>query len=527
MKPGHIFIVFSSIVWIFFINKFLCPLYYSDDDVLMLYRLSGADGFLPTSITHFNYGWHFIFSFLTKNLFLLYPKWNWYSFILVSLNFISIIVIGFLFLNRTGIMKGLFIHFIYLLLITPEILLKLNITSTSLHLGLSGMFMLYSIKGVSKNFKVVIVPFFLLVFSGILRLHMCGLVILLFLLYILICNVDILKKIISTLFFALLTLGLLYIMHVDYCKKNIPQWRIKEDYRQSVYDIINKPSIEKKPILNDYYINDFIDNGIIFDTNYVSIYKINHVIRQSNFRYRNPFDLKNIPVYYWTIKNNLYFTPILFLLLLLLFMADRIIFRKYLFGIFTMILIFFFFFIFFKLTAQIVFSIIAVTLLVLFCQINVSNTDFHFTKSNTITSVLITIISIAWGVRVMFSTHQINHSISAHLRAQLKEINEHPSCLFILTKNSVDLGKYPLWQIPTSLPMRNALDIYRQLLFNTTDILNRFYLDSDFKKNDFNSRVVFVAGSSSSFLKKMYPSLDFTNPLSEFKTMEVRRIINH
>jgi hypothetical protein len=208
-------------------------------------------------------------------------------------------------------------------------------------------------------------------------------------------------------------------------------------------------------------------------------------------------------------------------------MADRIIFRKCLFGIFTMILIFFFFFIFLKLTAQIVFSIILVTLLFLFCQINISNTDFHFAKSIAIASVSIAIISVAWGLRVILSTHNKNHNMSAHVRAQLKEINEHPSCLFVLTKNSVDLGKYPLWQIPTSLPMRNTLDLYRQLLFNTNDILNRFYLDSDFKKNDFNSRVVFIAGSSSSFFKKIYPSLDFTNPLSEFKTMEVRRIINY
>src|SRR5947207_6623883 len=71
--------VFLNLLVFAFILICTKPIYDTNEDVYILYLLSGSFGFAPTELLHYNYGLHPLLGWILKNLFLLDKIFNCYG----------------------------------------------------------------------------------------------------------------------------------------------------------------------------------------------------------------------------------------------------------------------------------------------------------------------------------------------------------------------------------------------------------------------------------------------------------------
>ena len=113
----HKWITSFLIVFLSFVPVclFLFPIFNSGDDVFLLYTLAGGYGEAPTNLLHYNHVWHPLLGWVMKSLFESIPFVNWYTVLLMGLQFVSsIIFLFYLFrIFRFGTALILYLIFFY------------------------------------------------------------------------------------------------------------------------------------------------------------------------------------------------------------------------------------------------------------------------------------------------------------------------------------------------------------------------------------------------------------------------------
>src|SRR5215203_3797391 len=110
-----------------FLNLFFLvkPIYDTEEDVYILYLLSGGFGNSPTELLHYNHGLHPYLGYFIKTLFVLNSNINWYSLCLTTSHYIACTIILYYLLK---IKPGWGTLFIYLLLfVVFECMFLINI----------------------------------------------------------------------------------------------------------------------------------------------------------------------------------------------------------------------------------------------------------------------------------------------------------------------------------------------------------------------------------------------------------------
>src|SRR6478609_1579100 len=80
---------------------FVKPIYNTEEDVYILYMLSGSFGNPATFLLHYNHGIHPLLGVMIKNLFELTSVVNWYSIILLFFHYLSCSIIFFQLISKT------------------------------------------------------------------------------------------------------------------------------------------------------------------------------------------------------------------------------------------------------------------------------------------------------------------------------------------------------------------------------------------------------------------------------------------
>ena len=134
--------VFLNLLVFAFILICTKPIYDTNEDVYILYLLSGSFGFAPTELLHYNYGLHPLLGWILKNLFLLDNNINWYAITLLFFHFVACTIICSQILLHNS--KFYFISACLAILIIFEcrFMLNLNFTNTALVTGCSGLVLL-------------------------------------------------------------------------------------------------------------------------------------------------------------------------------------------------------------------------------------------------------------------------------------------------------------------------------------------------------------------------------------------------
>ena len=156
------------------------PTINSDDDFYILYTLAGGYNDIPTNILHYNYGWNPLLFWPVAKLFTLFPNFNWYTLFLLILQLISCVNLLQVFSAMFRKAFSIILFVIFFIFFESVFLISLNNSNTSFILAISGcssllLFFLNEKKLLLFNSKRLILPFFLILISGLLRIHTLGL----------------------------------------------------------------------------------------------------------------------------------------------------------------------------------------------------------------------------------------------------------------------------------------------------------------------------------------------------------------
>src|ERR1700693_6095034 len=118
--------------FLFFLFVLVClkPLLSSTDDAFLMYSFSGAFGTHPTELVDYSWGWHFLFGLLIKELFINFPFFNWYTFFLLLVHFLSCLLIFNFLLKVLKPLVALLAYAFFLSFFEIPLILSLNFTNT-------------------------------------------------------------------------------------------------------------------------------------------------------------------------------------------------------------------------------------------------------------------------------------------------------------------------------------------------------------------------------------------------------------
>ena len=286
-----------------FVSTFLKPLLNSGDDAFLMYSFSGAFGTHPTELVDYSWGWHFLFGLVIKELFLNFPSFNWYTFFLLTLHFLSCVLILNFFLKAFKVSFALLMYAFFVTFFEVTFLLSLNFTNTSILCATVGNVLLIEIF-FRKSFTLssLILPFLMLLTSALLRFHSWIFAELIFALFIFFLPR---KKSVFYLAFKAALLALivcLFWIHQQYYNKKIPGWRHQQYISQTLNDFYNSPH-RKENIFKDSVEEQFFKYGFFYDSDFVNYARLKTIARQSKTvrSLSSPDDRQKI---YWTFVNN-------------------------------------------------------------------------------------------------------------------------------------------------------------------------------------------------------------------------------
>lgn len=347
----------------------LKPLINTWDDAVIMYSFSGSFDTSPTELVDYSWGWHFILGLLVKNLFILIPNLNWYTLLLLILNWVSSSLILIYFLNSYRILNACLYFAIFFLVFETTLILSLNFTSTSIILAIASNILLIENFYRSNSRKTtLIIPFTLLIISGLLRFHTWVLVEIILGISVFYFQRKKVGHYIALKFVLLILIGLFFIAHQYYYKSKIPGWEQKEKISQILFSHYNAPKIEKqnREIFKDSIEYDFFYNSFFYDNQIFSGTRLKE-ITTSLTRARkisNPEDIKTL---YWVfINGRLYFLTLAIPLFFLIAERKWYLLKRILPFLILSFILYCYLFFFWKVTESIFLGLIITNWLVIF-----------------------------------------------------------------------------------------------------------------------------------------------------------------
>ncbi|HKP32005.1 MAG TPA: hypothetical protein VJT83_04740, partial [Chitinophagaceae bacterium] len=270
------------------------PIYNTDEDVYVAYFLGGGFG-PPTALLHYNYGMHPVLGLTLKTLTGITINVNWYTISLFAAHFISCVIIFNQILKTRRRSIATIAYLTLFILIETKFLLVPNFSNTSVICACAAATILLK----TQSFIPAIL---MLLLGSMFRIHplipVAGITMLFSL-----TSFPLKKsiRILGALAIAAIAILGLNIFHQSYYKANIPNWKAEENYRQHIYKFYNHQITGLKPSDKWYQEVELINNGMPFDTNYLSIAKLDLIIKETA-AHKNPVRITSTNLYWFWME---------------------------------------------------------------------------------------------------------------------------------------------------------------------------------------------------------------------------------
>lgn len=514
----------TSLIWLGMILYWLTPSYQAQEEIAIQYRLTGADGYDPSYLSHLNYGFHYWISYIIYRGYQQFPDLNWYSILLIVSQFLAVTIIIWSINLSCGIRKGSVVVISYLLFIATPLILDLNLTGTSIQVAIAGIVLLFTSINNKLSRTTIFESLFLIVLSGLLRFHTLVLILLVFTPYFLLFHErnKSMKAVLALLSCFILT-ALLFYIHADHYKNNIYNWEISEQFRNSFFQITNHPIDWKNENLKSTQTLQALRSGIIWDTQLISTQKLKFAFEEA-YNPRTNANESNRITFYWLLKNNQALITLTSSTLLIFFFYVRKLMARILPAVFLSMLLLLVLWIWFKLTNEIILGITGCYLIA--CSLYIMpflefRGDRYIMKSFLIGLYL---LLLAWGVRLILKKDISNKDKITSWKKIQHEIESNAEKTIILLDNLINIRAYSIWESPREMPLHNVIDRHR-IFFSQFEEVKRLKRAIE-PGSPFDLRKEFLfAGDSAHLLKSTYNHIYFSEPLSEFKSMRVRCIL--
>ncbi|HSB91989.1 MAG TPA: hypothetical protein VLC28_02675 [Flavitalea sp.] len=454
-----------TLILLLLILIYLKPLLNTWDDAFIMYSFSGGFGVPSTELVDYSWGWHFLLGLTVKNLFIFIPYINWYSVILLFIHWLSSSLILIFFLNTFRLPNALLCFAIFFLVFETTLLLSLNFTSTSIISAIAANVILIE-KINHKKFKkaALIIPFALLVVSGLLRFHAWALIELIFGLFIFFLPRE--KAVIYIAFKSGLLglIVLLFVYHQSYYKQHVPEWEQKENVSQVLYSYYNAPRMGKqyREVFRDSIEWDFFYNNFYYDTLILSNQRLKEITGGLT-RVRNFSSVDKETVYWIFINGRLYFFILALPLSVLIAKRKWYLIRKIFPFLFGSLILYCYLFFFKKITEPIFMGFLISNWFVVFLFL--TREEIVFSRLSRIMSVPLIIICFLWAVIRVSKINSGNIEKYGDWICYYEDLNRNASKIHVATNPENPIDYFSIIDNPIDFTIRNFISVSQ---FNAT-----------------------------------------------------------
>ena len=210
---------------------FFTPRFESNDDISMMGIASGIFLEGPNEFLIFI---NIIIGKLLKYLYLAMPLYNWYVIFFYAVQYFAMVIFFYLILKHSSNVYNYLLYIAFFIIMLMPFIAMLQFTSTAFLAGSSGMLLLISLNeesGLKRNWVLVGVGILMVMLSGLLRVNVLYLVVLLFvpLTAAMVIKARSLTRIIPFIMALALFFGALLYNNLSYYYEN-PDWQYYHQY---------------------------------------------------------------------------------------------------------------------------------------------------------------------------------------------------------------------------------------------------------------------------------------------------------
>lgn len=516
------------IVAFFFLifNLLATPLINSGDDTFLLYTLSGGYGEAPTNLLHYNHIWHPWLGGMVKWLFVTFPGVNWYTITLLLFHTAGCSFLLFVLLKRINCWLAILLFLVLFVFTETRQLLSLTFTGAAFVAGAGAMCLaihqFQQRRFISAN---TIFALLLLVLSGMLRLQIAWLVILLF------------ASIGATLLHwsKLLRLGAAMVMvvallwglnkiQVQYYSNHIPGWKQQEQFRQSLFYSYNRQLVATIPqgTFSDSAEQQLFFTGFLYDSVKFNTERIATISKKIT-RNRSLANREDRAGLYWFfIELRVYILLFATALVLLLLYRKFLPIRNWLLSFFVFIAIHSYLFTVLKITMPIHLGLLLFLWMALVMQLKKED-NLLANRKIVIPAATVLLLFFGWmGLRVV-KENRANKMRYQKFLCATKELSQNSGKLFVATDDAFPLNYFYIWNLPTKYPAANLLYKDRLITFTYFKTLKRFGI-TNLEEALISNKNVFLLGNSLPALEnRKYPAV-LSAPFKQYQCLEVRQL---
>src|SRR5215204_179855 len=434
---------------------FLTPVYNTNEDVYILYLLSGNFGDPPTEVLHYNHLMHPYLNIVIKNLFVFDPNRNWYSITLFLSHYLACCTILHQLLKKSSKKPESLLWYITLFIIFEgRMLLNINFTNTAIVLTCSASILLFtSNKTGVWNVKGTFWAIIFLVYASLFRIHvlipMLG--ISLPFIFLQFSRIKLIAVTLALIFAGSLIL-LFNHLHKLYYKSAIIAWQQEESYRQKVYFFYNHHNLDTTTSGTKWETElGLINNGSPIDTNFLS--SRNLVAMQKDLQGKKTIITavsaagKN---WFW-INNRLYFA--IGILLIMLSMQSRELLLVSVISLVVTVCGFYILFFYAKLPEYLkIYSLFLLGLFIIFF----SSEKRPSYKYAVVLNMSFFLLSV-WGIIQLYKISRRNLEETTQFRLCAREVSSCREKLFVLTADIFPLQKFYVFDLPGKFALPNLI----------------------------------------------------------------------
>ena len=514
---------------------FATPLLNSGDDAYFMYTLSGGYGEAPTSLLHYDYGWHYWLGSIVKQCFILQPGFNWYSFILNLFHFSGCASILFVLRRRMPLFKALLFFVIFFLLIETRMLLSLSYTGAAWVMGAGGaLLMIEGFRGSTVQGSMVkwllgpggflVKGMILIILAGMLRYQMMEMVILLSLpLGYMLLSRKAFFKLAALMLVAVVVVVGLFKIHEAHYRKHITGWDQQEKFRQALFVAYNKSikPAEQQTVFYDSLERNLFNAGFLYDSTRFTPERVATITKQiTRNRY---FDLKEDRIkLYWVLRSfEFYFLLIVMVLALWIWQGYKTQAKRWLYYFLFVLAVYLLLYVFLKITHPVYMGL----MMMLWLQLALQSPEEEQTiKYKRLPLIYLPIMIVAlFGAKAAWQENSNNIIRKKYFYCAMENLNRYPDRLYVATDDNFPLGWIGLWDDPKEYPVYNL--IYKDRLITHTYLttIQRFGI-RDFQQALLHDKRIYLLGDTIPGSDKIFPGTILSGPIKEMVCLLARQL---
>jgi hypothetical protein len=463
--------VIVNLCLFFLISVLGHPIYDTEEDVYVLYLLSGGFGGAPTELLHYNHVMHPFLSVLLKNFFVWNDHINWYTLTLLFSHFAAVTSILTVLLRITRSIYALVSWVVLFTVFEARFLLAPNFTNAAIICSVAAWVVLFTAPDIGKAaIKYYVVSILLFIVGSLFRVHVMIPLIVVAVPFIFINSSR--KKFIESLFTISVAAALIFlfnVLHQSYYRSKIPGWQTEESYRQSVYRFYNRQFQDVAAGHRWHTELGMINSGLPIDTSFLSIRKMNEMFADLSSERKDKKRVKGSSKNWFWINNRIFF--ILFFVLLIFSAANKKLLRSvgivavlsFLLGLYLLA--------HYKLPFYLLLSFFMLTCIFILLQSKESaKGDITWPKSGVL------LLLLFWSVVQLYKIDRKNLAEITNFKLAYSELAKRPDYLFMNMAGGFPLQKFYVFDLPQRFPLQNLitgehfLDNIQAPVFNRFDI---------------------------------------------------------